>query len=150
MSPAAVLWLLRIGRSVQAELTWPLPVYTLLFILSQITLLLALLLPWNILAALSIGHSPARFEGTFGQLGAGQVVGILMALVLICFGTHLVAEAAGASMCQRASAIIIDRHRKLGLSDSLRGGAASDYRRILRLFAMLAYSIIAAVLIAIS
>lgn len=150
LSPAAVLWLWRIGRSVQAELVWPLPIYTLLFILSQITLLLALLLPWNILATLSLGHSPARFEEIFGQLGSGPVVGILMALVLICFGAHLAAEAAGASMCQRASAVIIDRHRKLGLSDSLRGSAASDYRRILRLFAMIAYSIIAAILIAVS
>jgi hypothetical protein len=150
LSPAAVLWLLRIGRSVQAELTWPLPMYTLLFILSQITLLLALLLPWNILATLSLGHSSARFEGIFGQLGPGPVVGILMTLVLICFGVHLAAEAAGAGLCQRASAAIIDRHRKLGLSDSLRGSAASDYRRILRLFAMLAYSMIAAILIAVS
>jgi hypothetical protein len=147
--PSVLQWLFRMGRVVQAELAWPLPVYILLFILSKLTLLLALLLPWNILATLSLGQSSLRLEMMFGQLASGTVVGILMALVLFCFGVHLAAEALGAKMCQRASATILDRHSKLGLSESLRSSAASDYRRILRLFAMLAYSIIAVVLIAI-
>lgn len=147
--PSVLQWLFRMGRVVQAELAWPLPVYILLFILSKLTLLLALLLPWNILATLSLGQSSLRLEMMFGQLASGTVVGILMALVLFCFGVHLAAEALGAKMCQRASATILDRHSKLGLSEALRSSAASDYRRILRLFAMLAYSIIAVVLIAI-
>ncbi len=147
--PSVLHWLFRIGRVVQAELAWPLPVYILLFILSKITLLLALLLPWNILATLSLGQSSLRLEMIFGQLASGVVVAILMALVLVCFGVHLAAEALGAEMCERASATILDRHSKLGLSESLRSNAASDYRRILRLFAMLAYSTIAVVLIGI-
>jgi hypothetical protein len=55
--PSVLQWLFRMGRVVQAELAWPLPVYILLFILSKLTLLLALLLPWNILATLSLGQS---------------------------------------------------------------------------------------------
>lgn len=147
--PSVLYWLFRMGRVVQAELAWPLPVYILLFILSKLTLLLALLLPWNILATLSLGQSSLRLEMIFGQLASGVVVGILMALVLICFGVHLAAETLSTKMCQQASATILDRHCKLGLSESLRSSAASDYRRILRLFAMLAYSIIAVILIAI-
>ncbi|ABL70496.1 hypothetical protein [Paracoccus denitrificans] len=150
LSPDAVRWLWRMGRALQAELAWPAPLYTVLFILSQIALLLALLLPWNILATLSLGHSSVRLQMIFGELGSGTVVTILMTLVLVCFVLHLAAEAGAARLGRYAAAIIVERHDKLGFSNSLREQASTYYRRFLRFFAMLAYCLIAAVLIGLS
>ncbi|WP_313351596.1 hypothetical protein [Paracoccus sp. (in: a-proteobacteria)] len=150
LSPDAFRWLWSMGRTLQAELAWPVPLYTLLFILSQIALLFALLLPWNILATLSLGHNSVRLQMIFGELGSATVVTILMALVLGCFTLHLVAEAGAARLGRRAAAIIVEKHDKLGFSDSLREQAASYYRRFLRIFAMLAYCLIAAAVIGLS
>lgn len=141
-------WCWRMLRALHAQSPRSAPLYTLLFIVSQITLLVALLVPWSILASLSLGHASLALQTVFGELESPAVVALTMATVLACFALHLACEAAGARQCRRAAEGIVARHAKVGIPDILRERGAADYARFLRLFARLCYCLIATVLIA--
>ncbi len=141
-------WCWRMFRALHAQSPRTAPLYTLLFIVSQIALLVALLVPWSILASLSLGHASLALQAAFGEMGSPAVVALTMVTVLACFALHLVCVATSARQCRRAAEDIVARHAKVGIPDILRERGAADYARFLRLFARLCYCLIATALIA--
>ncbi|MDR2155728.1 MAG: hypothetical protein LBE78_12035 [Burkholderiaceae bacterium] len=122
--------------------------YTAIFILSQVTLLIALLLPWSILASLSFGQVSVRLRWIFEGYGPSTVVPVLMVLIVVFFAVHLIAEAGNARLVRQTARQIIERHDKTGFSDALRSQAVPYLGRLLGFFATLLWSLLAAGLMA--
>jgi len=101
-------------------------------IVSQIALLAAILLPWNLLIVLSTDALP-RLLPTFLRGYAGrELVIILSAGALTAFLLYALCEACISHVCSHGSRSILSRHQKTGLFGSHRQQAATLYRRLLR------------------
>jgi hypothetical protein len=144
----AALWVAHMWRILMRMIAGAVLLHFVLFVVSQVTLLLALLLPWNILASLTTDRLPWRVAWLFDGYGPATAVPILMALVVGCFVAHLLAEAGNARLVRQASRWIVDRHDKTGLSDALRGQAAPFLGRLLRLFSVCGWLLLAAIIMA--
>jgi hypothetical protein len=144
----AVSWVARMEGALLRMIPGVLVLHFALFVLSQITLLLALLLPWNILASLAMDRLPWRVAWLFDGYGPATAVPILMALVVGCFVAHLLAEAGKVRLVRQVARQIVERHDKTGLSDALRGQAAPFLGRLLRLFSALGWLLLAAAIMA--
>ncbi len=104
----------------------------LLYIVSQISLLAAVLLPWKLLTLLST-DTPPRLMGTFFQdYPADDLVLILSAGALAAFLLYALCEGVITGVCKYGARSILSRHQKTGLFGRHREQASGLYRRLLR------------------
>ncbi|WP_336961462.1 hypothetical protein [Sphingobium aquiterrae] len=110
--------------------------YVLLYVASQITLVVALLLPWKILIIVGANRIPRTLPAFLLKYDARELVPILSAGALGFFLLHIISEIGVRHICDRAVETVLSRNQKIGLFDRHREQAARYYRRLLRLLAV--------------
>lgn len=108
---------------------------TLSFVMSQILLLVALILPWKLLIFLSSGEFPATLPHFLAGHDSRELVVTLSATALLAFLAHVLFDLAFGVLVRRGAHHILNRHRKTGLFGDQQSVAADFYRHILRVFA---------------
>jgi len=108
---------------------------TLSFVMSQILLLVALILPWKLLIFLSSGQFPAILPHFLASYASRELVVALSAAALSAFLAHVLFDVAFGVLVRRGARHILNRHRKTGLFGNRQSMAAAFYRHILRAFA---------------
>lgn len=104
----------------------------ILYIVAQISLLAAVLLPWKLLMALSTDTAPRLMPAFLHGYPAGDLVPILGAGPLAAFLLYVLCEGAISAVCSHGAQSVLSRHQKTGLFGSHRQQASSLYRRVLR------------------
>ena len=108
---------------------------TLSFVMSQILLLAALILPWKLLIFLSSGHFPATLPHFLASYTSRELVVALSAAALLAFLLHILFDAAFGALARRGARQIMERHSKTGLFNNQQHMAVSFYRHMLRVIA---------------
>jgi len=104
----------------------------LLYIVAQIALLAAVLLPWKLLMVLSTDTLPRLLPSFLRGYPASDLVLLLSAGGLGSFLLYALCEGAISAVCSHGARSILSRHQKTGLFSSHRQQASSLYRRVLR------------------
>jgi len=128
---------LRVYRGILSATPWQVATYVILYLVSQIALLAALLLPWKILVILSTKRAPGTLPSFLLNYDVQVLVPILSAAALAFFILHIMSEFGARYTCSIAVETVLNQHRKIGLFDRHREQAAVFYRRSLRLLAIL-------------
>lgn len=104
----------------------------LFYMVAQVALLAAVLLPWKLLMILSTDTHPRLMPVFLHGYPAGDLVLLLSAGGLGAFLLYALCEGAISAVCTHGARSILARHQKTGLFGSHRQQAASLYRRVLR------------------
>ncbi|MGP5311033.1 hypothetical protein [Vreelandella alkaliphila] len=127
-----VIW---IGKITIALLqTTPLHVFTCttLYILSQVSMLAAILLPWKLLMIMATENYPWMIPEALRVFSERELVVMLGITAFFAFIIYAICEVLIGSVCSRGSTFILDKNQKMGLFNGHREQASLLYRRFLR------------------
>ncbi|MDQ7730978.1 hypothetical protein [Halomonas sp. SpR8] len=127
-----MLWLGKITTAL-LRIT-PLHVFTCtaLYILSQISMLAAILLPWKLLMVMSTDGYPWMMPDLLRELPKRELIVVLGIASFLAFAIYVTCEILIGWVCRRGSTFILDKNQKIGLFSGHRQHAALLYRRFLR------------------
>lgn len=112
------------------------PAYLLLcvslYIVSQVALLAALLLPWKVLLVLSSDRFPKMLPSSMEVFTRPKLLLFLSISAVFAFLLHLACETGINHVCRRGAVIALGVNRKLELFNGHRQHAAALYQRLLR------------------
>lgn len=130
--------------------TTPLHVFTCtsLYILSQVSMLAAILLPWKLLMVMATENYPWMIPEALRVFSERELVVVLGITAFFAFVIYATCEILIGFVCSRGSAYILAKNQKMGLFNGHREQAALLYRRFLRaVAAVFTVGVIAASLI---
>ncbi|WP_104494366.1 hypothetical protein [Paracoccus denitrificans] len=132
LGSSGVLQILRIALAL-LRIT-PLHVFlcAVLYILSQISLLAAILLPWKLLTVMATGGIPGVIPEFLRGYPDRELVMMLGASAVASFALYALCEVSIGLVCRHGSAVVLLRHQKVGLFGGHRRKAGSLYRGFLR------------------
>jgi len=117
----------------------------IIFILSQVLLLLAFFLPLKAIIIVSSGSIPSYFPGIIKAYSHNTVVIWLSASALIFFTSHLVFELFASKVTANGARLLISKAKKIALFDNQDSIAINAYSRFTRGLADLLFFIIAGI-----
>ncbi|MDW0361722.1 hypothetical protein Q8G38_20630 [Halomonas venusta] len=121
---------------------------TALYILSQVSMLAAILLPWKLLMIMATENYPWVIPEALRVLSERELVLALGITAFFAFFVYASCEILIGFVCRRGSAFILNKNQKMGLFNGHREHAALLYRRFLRaVAAVFTVSVIAACLL---
>lgn len=127
--------LLRLTTALLWATPWLGFAYTVLFVLSQVALLAALLLPWKLLTVLATGVVPGFISQMWPGVTVKDLVFALGGGAYVAFGVFGGAELLMARVARSGSQAILARNDKVVLFDGYEKHAAALFRNFLRAFA---------------
>jgi len=141
----SIRWAFSLGK----KLFRAAPVQTMsvqiIYILSQVLLLLAFFLPLKAIIIVSSGSIPSYFPTIIKSYSHNTVVIWLSASALIFFTAHLIFELFATKVTQNGARLLISKARKIALFDNQDSIAISAYSRFTRGLADLLFFIISGV-----
>ncbi|MFG0550117.1 hypothetical protein [Pseudomonas sp. yb_9] len=141
----SIRWAFSLGK----KLLRAAPAHTIsvqiIFILSQVLLLLAFFLPLKAIIIVSSGSIPSYFPGIIKVYSHNTVVIWLSASALIFFTSHLIFELFASKVTANGARLLISKAKKIALFDNQDSIAINAYSRFTRGLADLLFFIIAGI-----
>lgn len=132
-------WLRSIGIKIARVVPVHLLVTTVFTLLSQITLLLAFLLPIKILILLGSEGIPRYFPDALSLLPRDQLIASLTATAILAYLLHVLFDRWTLRLAEGGTRRILDRSRKLEIFENQEGRARRAYSQFTQGFAALVF-----------